>query len=159
MAATSILVIGLLMITQAICAPQSGSSVRSRLAPAKTAEEIKGQDLKPPYALSPCARAILGCCNNKVMNSHCSESLKCGAFFFDNNPCDDKYVLEALKAANKFYSQFNKVSWWVCICFNWILKTEGFSFKSMIWVPIYLYDLCELTAECVSSKNNKKQKF
>ncbi|CAG4916377.1 unnamed protein product [Colias eurytheme] len=65
---------------------------------------------KPPKTLTPCARAILGCCDDKkVMNESCSESLKCGAFFFDDNPCEDKFIIDALKAAKNFYEQFNKV--------------------------------------------------
>lgn len=67
----------------------------------------RGEVEVPPKTLSPCARAILGCCNGIVMNGHCSESLNCGAFFFDNNPCDEKFVVSALEAAKSFYKQFN----------------------------------------------------
>ncbi|XP_023933792.2 uncharacterized protein LOC112042851 [Bicyclus anynana] len=63
-----------------------------------------------PKHLTPCARAILGCCNNNVMNETCSESLKCGAHFFDDNPCEEKFILDALTAAKLFYEQFNTVA-------------------------------------------------
>lgn len=62
-----------------------------------------------PKTMTPCARAILGCCKDKVMNEYCSESLMCGAYFFDDNPCEDKFILQALEAASKFYDQFNNV--------------------------------------------------
>lgn len=68
-----------------------------------------GEVIPRPKHLTPCARAILGCCNNSVMNESCSETLKCGAYFFDDNPCEDKFILEALEAAKKFYEQFNIV--------------------------------------------------
>nr|XP_004925663.3 uncharacterized protein LOC101736265 [Bombyx mori] len=68
-----------------------------------------GQVHAKPRTLSPCARAILGCCNGKIMNSNCSESLQCGAFFFDENPCEDRFVEDALKAAKAFYEQSNKL--------------------------------------------------
>ncbi|XP_075971804.1 hadley [Anticarsia gemmatalis] len=58
--------------------------------------------------LSPCARAILGCCKENRMNEQCSESLNCGAFFFDINPCDERFVIDALKAAKNFYQQFKQ---------------------------------------------------
>nr|XP_034829886.1 uncharacterized protein LOC117987031 [Maniola hyperantus] len=63
-----------------------------------------------PKHLTPCARAILGCCNNRVMNETCSENLKCGAYFFDDNPCEDKFIVDALHAAKLFYEQFNLVA-------------------------------------------------
>ncbi|CAH2235513.1 jg14778, partial [Pararge aegeria aegeria] len=63
-----------------------------------------------PKHLTPCARAILGCCNNKAMNDTCSENLKCGAHFFDDNPCEDKFIIDALEAAKLFYEQFNAVA-------------------------------------------------
>ncbi|CAH2105508.1 unnamed protein product [Euphydryas editha] len=68
-----------------------------------------GEDSPRPKHLTPCARAILGCCNNNVMNENCSESLKCGAYFFDDNPCEERFILEALVAAKKFYEQFNNI--------------------------------------------------
>lgn len=68
-----------------------------------------GEAGKRPKHLTPCARAILACCNNKVMHETCSESLKCGAYFFDDNPCEDKFIIDALEAARQFYSQFNSV--------------------------------------------------
>lgn len=61
-----------------------------------------------PRMLSPCARAILGCCKENQMNEGCSEALGCGAFFFDDNPCDDRFVVDALKAANTFYHQLKR---------------------------------------------------
>ncbi|CAB3239405.1 unnamed protein product [Arctia plantaginis] len=61
-----------------------------------------------PRILSPCARAILGCCKQNQINEECSEALGCGAFFFDDNPCDDRFVLDALKAANTFYNQLKR---------------------------------------------------
>ncbi|KPJ06039.1 hypothetical protein RR48_14481 [Papilio machaon] len=68
-----------------------------------------GEEVNQPKTISPCASAILSCCNEKVMNPYCSESLKCGAFFFDDNPCEDKFVIDALKAARAFYEQLNNV--------------------------------------------------
>ncbi|CAK1546196.1 unnamed protein product [Leptosia nina] len=69
-----------------------------------------GDRTKPPKALSPCARAILGCCDeNKVINENCSVLLNCGAYFFDDNPCDDKFIYDALRAATAFYHQYDKV--------------------------------------------------
>ncbi|KPJ05618.1 hypothetical protein RR46_01680 [Papilio xuthus] len=68
-----------------------------------------GEDVNAPKTISPCASAILTCCNEKVMNPYCSERLKCGAFFFDDNPCEDKFVIDALKAARAFYEQLNSV--------------------------------------------------
>lgn len=67
----------------------------------------RGGDVSPPKNISPCARAILTCCNEKVINPYCSEALKCGAFFLDDNPCEDKFVIDALKAAKIFYTQLN----------------------------------------------------
>ncbi|CAH2071087.1 unnamed protein product, partial [Iphiclides podalirius] len=66
----------------------------------------RGDNVKPPRTISPCARAILTCCNGKVINSQCSESMKCGAFFFDDNPCEDKFIVDALNAARTFYEQY-----------------------------------------------------
>lgn len=63
----------------------------------------------PEVVLSPCARAILGCCKDNKINERCSEALKCGAFFFDDNPCDEKFIVSALKAARQFYEQYNIV--------------------------------------------------
>ena len=68
-----------------------------------------GEESERPKYMTPCARAILGCCQNKVMNEYCSESLQCGAYFFDDNPCEDKFILQALEAARKFYDQFNNI--------------------------------------------------
>lgn len=107
-----------LLIAAAVCAPQnklnSDSSVSNRQTSLMTYEELeyilrtkRGEPGVLPKKLSPCARAILGCCNGIVMNSHCSESLKCGAFFFDDNPCEEEFVISALKAASVFYNQFN----------------------------------------------------
>ncbi|CAH0729396.1 unnamed protein product, partial [Brenthis ino] len=67
-----------------------------------------GIDSARPKYLTPCARAILGCCKGKVINENCSEALHCGAYFFDNNPCDDKFILQALEAARSFYDQFTR---------------------------------------------------
>lgn len=64
----------------------------------------------PPKKLSPCAKAILGCCEEQVIDSECSEALNCGAHFFDDNPCDDKFIVDALKAARLYYDQFNKIN-------------------------------------------------
>lgn len=63
----------------------------------------------PKITLSVCARAILGCCRQKDMNIMCSETLGCGAHFFDDNPCEDKFITVALKAAKSFYEQINTV--------------------------------------------------
>lgn len=68
-----------------------------------------GEYVNPPKTITPCASAILSCCNEKVINPYCSEKLKCGAFFFDDNPCEDKFVIDALKAARAFYEQLNSV--------------------------------------------------
>lgn len=118
MAAVKVIVIAT-VITQILCAPQAIIKNPSTLkTPANMSyEELQyiisvrsGQTQVTPKTLSPCARAILGCCKENVMNSYCSESLKCGAFFFDSNPCDDKYMEDALAAAKAFYNQLNKVS-------------------------------------------------
>ncbi|CAG9795251.1 unnamed protein product [Diatraea saccharalis] len=63
-----------------------------------------------PIYLTPCARAILGCCKENVMNGDCSESLNCGAYFFDVNPCDVKYIQMALESAKAFYEQFDNLN-------------------------------------------------
>lgn len=109
------------VFTQAICAPQGKvtmDQIASTIAPpAKlTYDELlfilkvrNGEETRKRISLSPCARAILGCCQKNVMNEQCSETLQCGAFFFDVNPCDDKYVIDALNAARAFYEQFNTV--------------------------------------------------
>ncbi|GBP56980.1 hypothetical protein EVAR_79116_1 [Eumeta japonica] len=65
---------------------------------------------KPVVVLSNCARAVLGCCNSGVMNQNCFESLRCGGLIFDDNPCEDKFIIEALKAAREYYDQWNDVS-------------------------------------------------
>lgn len=59
-----------------------------------------------PKTLTPCARAILGCCKEGQMQEICSVDLGCGAYFFDDNPCDEKFVIDALNAAQAFYEQF-----------------------------------------------------
>lgn len=64
--------------------------------------------LKVPF--TPCARAILGCCKEKKMIEGCSEELGCGSLFFDSNPCQDRFMIEALEAARLFYEQYNTVS-------------------------------------------------
>ncbi|KAG7307810.1 hypothetical protein JYU34_006407 [Plutella xylostella] len=64
--------------------------------------------MKPPKTFSPCARAILSCCTDKKLKTKCSEDMGCGAHFFDDNPCDEKFVVEALRAAKIFYRQFFK---------------------------------------------------
>lgn len=109
------------VFTQAICAPQvktTKDKIASTLAtPANLSyDELlfilkvrNGEEVKKPISLSPCARAILGCCQKKIMNEQCSETLQCGAFFFDVNPCEDKFVIDALNAARAFYEQFNTV--------------------------------------------------
>lgn len=109
------------VFTQAICAPQ-GKATMDKIASTITTpvnlryDELlyllsvrQGEEAQKPISLSPCARAILGCCQKNIMNIQCSETLKCGAFFFDVNPCDDKFVLDALDAARAFYEQFNTV--------------------------------------------------
>lgn len=102
------------MIAVVAGAPQ-GNPVQTLKSPANMSyEELeyilqmkRGEETKKPKVLSPCARAILGCCTGPMMNSHCSEQLNCGAFFFDNNPCEERFVLDALNAAKSFYSQFD----------------------------------------------------
>ncbi|KOB65204.1 Uncharacterized protein OBRU01_23065, partial [Operophtera brumata] len=103
MAISTFMVIGLL-IAAAVSAPQSSPNSDTTTSTIKSTvsmsyEELdyilrtkKGEVSVPPKLLSPCARAILGCCKDKVMNEHCSEMLKCGAFFFDDNPCDEQFV-------------------------------------------------------------------
>lgn len=108
-----------LLIASVVSAPQStlNSDTSTLKSPASMSyEELdyilrtkRGEVTVPPKKLTPCARAILGCCNDKVMNGHCSESLNCGAFFFDDNPCEEQFVVSALKAAKTFYKQLNEV--------------------------------------------------
>lgn len=119
MADTATIILITALFAQAICAPQAVTekSPSTFQSPANLSiEEItyiikvrsgNVNDASPPRFLTPCARAILGCCNGSVINENCSESLKCGAFFFDANPCDDKFISEALQAARGFYEQFN----------------------------------------------------
>ncbi|KAJ8727545.1 hypothetical protein PYW07_001664 [Mythimna separata] len=118
MAAYTIILIATLMLTQAHSRPEvrrntitSGSTISPPPA-SLSYNELRyilqarnGVEVQTPYNLSPCARAILGCCKEGQINESCSESLKCGAFFFDDNPCDEKFILDALKAAKSFYQQ------------------------------------------------------
>lgn len=105
------------LIAVASSAPQ-GSQAQTVKSPADMSyQELqyilqtkRGENTKQPKVLSPCARAILGCCTGLNMNSHCSEQLNCGAFFFDANPCEEQFVLDALNAAKRFYSQFDNNS-------------------------------------------------
>ncbi|XP_063360782.1 uncharacterized protein LOC134649879 [Cydia amplana] len=109
-----------MMLLQALGAPQNKSvkKVDSKNPADLSYEELKFIDLKrrggfptPPKRLSPCAKAILGCCEEKVIDPECSEALYCGAHFFDDNPCDDKFIIDALKAARQYYNdQFNKIN-------------------------------------------------
>lgn len=113
---TSTILVIAMLLAQAISAPQNGvSTIKSPVN--MTLEELNyllqvrsGQPQTQPKVLSPCARAILGCCRDKIMNPSCSESLNCGALFFDVNPCEERFVNEALKAASSFYEQLNNVS-------------------------------------------------
>lgn len=117
---TAIIVMAAL-IAQVICAPQvkkqmktDTSTIRSlvnlSLAELKFIVGVRrGENVSPPKTLTPCARAILSCCKGSVMNEECSESLECGAYFFDVNPCDERFVIDALNAARTFYEQFNQV--------------------------------------------------
>ncbi|VVC87475.1 unnamed protein product [Leptidea sinapis] len=66
------------------------------------------QNVAKPMVLSPCAKAILGCCKEGSMDVSCSETLKCGAHFFDDNPCGERFIISALDAATKYYNQFGK---------------------------------------------------
>ncbi|KAJ8733318.1 hypothetical protein PYW08_001616 [Mythimna loreyi] len=123
MATYTIILIATLMFTQAMCRPEvrrntitSGSTVNPPPA-SLSYNELRfilqarnGVEVPTPQNLSPCARAILGCCKNNQMNESCSESLKCGAFFFDDNPCDEKFIMDALKAAKSFYQQFKETT-------------------------------------------------
>ncbi|KAI8424297.1 hypothetical protein MSG28_002847 [Choristoneura fumiferana] len=102
-----------MLLVQAFGAPQS-KPIKN---PDLSFEELNyiarvrnGEAPKVPKTLTPCARAILGCCVGKVMNTSCSEAHKCGGLFFDDNPCEDKFIIDALKAARIFYDQFNKVT-------------------------------------------------
>lgn len=109
------------VFTQAICAPQVKARMDKIASTLTTPVNIpydellfilkvrSGEEATKPKTLSPCARAILGCCQKKIMNEQCSETLQCGAFFFDVNPCEDKFVIDALNAARAFYEQFNTV--------------------------------------------------
>lgn len=121
MARSATIICLMAVFTQAICAPQVKARMDKIASTLTTPANLSydellfifkvrsGEEPKKPKSLSPCSRAILGCCRNKVMNEQCSETLQCGAFFFDVNPCDDKFVLDALNAARAFYEQFNNV--------------------------------------------------
>ncbi|KAJ2951961.1 hypothetical protein O0L34_g4220 [Tuta absoluta] len=103
------------LLTQALCKPEVKSSTFATPANLSYDEllyilKVRSGEQPKPRRLSPCARAILGCCRERVMNEHCSETLKCGAFFFDVNPCEDKFIIDALNAARAFYEQFNSVT-------------------------------------------------
>lgn len=108
-----------MLIAQALCAPQNKpvKKIDPLRNPDLSYEELNyiakvrnGESPKEPKTLTPCARAILGCCVEKVMNTDCSEAHKCGGHFFDDNPCEDKFIIDALNAARIFYEQFNKVT-------------------------------------------------
>lgn len=116
MTSLSTIIFGFIVIIQAIYAQnnkEQTSSIPKPSTPANmTYDELiyiyqsrQGVKQAKPKNLTPCAKAILSCCNDKTINEHCSESLKCGAYFFDDNPCDDKFILDALKAAKIFYEQ------------------------------------------------------
>ncbi|KAJ0178707.1 hypothetical protein K1T71_005482 [Dendrolimus kikuchii] len=110
----SAIVLMTVVLASAYAAPQTSPTATKppNISPEDLTYIIKvrnGEATTPPVNLSPCARAILGCCKANVMNTQCSENLKCGAFFFDVNPCEDKFIVEALQAARMFYQQFNKV--------------------------------------------------
>lgn len=114
MAYATIVIMAVILIS-ALAAPQNPTletKPSSVIPPEDLTYIIKirnGEPTTRPRNLSPCARAILGCCKGNVMNSQCSENLNCGAFFFDVNPCDESYIEGALQAARKFYEQFDKV--------------------------------------------------
>lgn len=125
MTSRATIIVIMTLFTQAICAPEvkgtmTKIAVTTLRSPADAVLSYKellyilevrnGDDGIKPESLSPCARAILGCCNEKVMNENCSEALNCGAFFFDVNPCEDKFVIDALSAARSFYEQINRVT-------------------------------------------------
>lgn len=104
-----------MLLTQAFCATE----VNSIGQPIKSLANLPYEELvfilqsrlgiaQKPRTLSPCARAILGCCKENRMNEHCSESLNCGAFFFDDNPCEDRFIIDALQAAKSFYTQLKE---------------------------------------------------
>ncbi|CAH1647116.1 unnamed protein product [Spodoptera littoralis] len=115
MASYTTLVIVTMVLAQAFCRPEGNknSNYSTIKPPASLSynelvyilQARHGKDVPRPKILSPCARAILGCCKDNHINESCSESLNCGAFFFDDNPCDEKFVLDALKAAKSFYQQ------------------------------------------------------
>lgn len=113
----TIMIIVTTMFAQALCRPEvNRNAIASTIkTPASlTYEELvyilqarHGRVENKPIVLSPCARAILGCCKDNRMNESCSEDLKCGAFFFDVNPCDETFILDALNAAKTFYQQLH----------------------------------------------------
>lgn len=117
MATYTIVFITTLIFAQAICRPEVQKNtitggVTINVPANLSYNELRyilqarnGVDVLAPKVLSPCARAILGCCKDNQMNESCSESLNCGAFFFDDNPCDEKFIIDALKAAKSFYQQ------------------------------------------------------
>lgn len=109
--------VGALMIVQAFGRPEARSNTLISGITIKPPANLSyndlryilqarnGVDVPAPKTLSPCARAILGCCKDNVINESCSEALKCGAYFFDDNPCDAKFIVSALKEAKTFYTQ------------------------------------------------------
>ncbi|CAH0605887.1 unnamed protein product [Chrysodeixis includens] len=115
MAHKSTLIMSAMLFVQALSAPNTNKNVITSTlqTPANLSysellyilESRRGHVGEKSKRLSPCARAILGCCKDNRMNEACSESLHCGAFFFDDNPCDEKFVLDALKSAKVFYQQ------------------------------------------------------
>lgn len=109
-----IIIVTVILFVQAFCAETNRNVITSTLqTPANLSyselvyilESRRGLADQRTRRLSPCARAILGCCKDNRMNESCSESLNCGAFFFDDNPCDEKFVLDALKSAKVFYKE------------------------------------------------------
>lgn len=110
----TVMIISTMLFAQALCAPEvNRNSITSTAKPPANLSydellyilQTRNGIPQKPKTLSPCARAILGCCRDNQMNESCSETLKCGAFFFDVNPCDDRFVIDALKAAKEFYQQ------------------------------------------------------
>lgn len=67
-------------------------------------------NVQRPKTLTPCARAILGCCKGGIMEEECSVDVGCGAYFFDANPCTKTFVRDALAAARAYYGQFLGIS-------------------------------------------------
>lgn len=117
MATNTITIIAIMMFAQAFGRPQinRNSFIGSTIKPPANLSynELRyllqarhGVDVPTPKTLTPCAKAILGCCKDNHMNESCSESLNCGAHFFDDNPCDEKFIRNALNAAKRFYQQF-----------------------------------------------------